>query len=193
MKRRAQSTTILGAVVAAVAVAALVWVPSASADLHEGHEGPDYGGHGHVHIIGHGSGGHEHGSPQMKTAIKQRLTLPGDVDHEAMGDPENGRVMFQSFCSACHGVSGKGDGPLAKVLVPKPADLTSHMGHRHSVGLSRHDYLFKVITGGGASVGKSPAMPKWEGQLKTEEVCDVIKYLQAFSDADEKHAHAEGH
>lgn len=195
MKRRAQSTTILGALVAAAAAVALAWAPPASADMHDEHGGPSYGGHGHVHITGHGSGGHEHGSPQMKTAIKQRLTLPGSIDHEAMGDSEQGRLMFQSFCSACHGVSGKGDGPLAKVMTPKPADLTNHMGHRHGSGnqLSRHDYLFKVITGGGASVGKSPAMPKWGGQLETQEVCDVIKYIQAFSDADEKHAHTGGH
>ncbi|MDV2494928.1 MAG: cytochrome c [bacterium] len=192
MKRRAQSTTILGALVAAAAAVTLAWAPPVSADMHEGYEGPDYGGHGHVHIFGHGSGGDEHGTPAMKETIKHSLTSPGDVDHEAMGDPEKGRAMFQQNCVACHGVSGKGDGPLAKVLTPKPADLTSHMGHRHSVGLSRHDYLFKVITGGGASVGKSPAMPKWEGQLKTEEVCDVIKYLQAFS-AREKPGHTETH
>jgi high-affinity iron transporter len=132
----------------------------------------------------------------MKAAIKQRLAHPGSIDHEAMGDPEQGRVMFQQYCSACHGVSGKGDGPLAKIMTPKPADLTNHMGHRHGSGdqLSRHDYLLKVITGGGASVGKSPAMPKWEDQLGTQEVCDVIKHIQAFSNADEKHAaHAEGH
>lgn len=191
---RAQSTTILGVLATAVAAAALVWVPSASADLHEGYEGPDYGGHGHVHIIGHGSGGDAHGSQGKQKSIKQSLTLPGDVDHEAMGDPEKGRAMFQQYCVACHGVSGKGDGPLAKVLTPKPADLTSHVGHHHGSGsqLSRHDYLFKVITGGGAAVGKSPTMPKWEGQLKTEEVCDVIKYLQAFS-ASEKPGHTETH
>jgi mono/diheme cytochrome c family protein len=189
MKRRAQSTTILGALVAVAAAVALAWVPPVSADMHTGEEGPGYGGHGHVHIIGHG-----HGGPGEKEAVKEGLMTPGGIDHEAMGDPEQGRLMFQSFCSACHGVSGKGDGPLAKVMTPKPADLTNHAGHHHAAkDTSQHDYLLKVISGGGASVGKSPAMPKWEGQLETEEICDVIKYIQAFSDADEKRAHTGGH
>lgn len=193
MSRRLRSTKTLGVLVAAAAAVALAWVPLVSADMHTGHEGgPGYGGHGHVHIIGHGSGGHEHGGHGKQETIKQSLMLPGAVDHEAMGDPEKGRVMFQRYCASCHGATGKGDGPLAKVLVPKPADLTSHMGHRHSAGLSRHDYLFKIITGGGASVGRSPVMPKWGEQLETTEVCDVIKYIQAFS-ASEKRAHREDH
>ena len=33
-------------------------------------------------------------------------------------------AMFQSYCSACHGKEGRGDGPAAKALVKAPADLT---------------------------------------------------------------------
>jgi mono/diheme cytochrome c family protein len=41
--------------------------------------------------------------------------------------PEDVRVGHQDFiqyCSACHGVEGRGDGPAASVLQPPPADLT---------------------------------------------------------------------
>lgn len=35
-----------------------------------------------------------------------------------------GRAEFLRSCASCHGVSGKGDGPVATSLVKPPADLT---------------------------------------------------------------------
>ena len=35
-----------------------------------------------------------------------------------------GQQYFRRYCSACHGVEGRGDGPAAPALRPLPADLT---------------------------------------------------------------------
>jgi Cytochrome c len=35
-----------------------------------------------------------------------------------------GADEFRNSCAVCHGEDGRGDGPLAKVLTVKPADLT---------------------------------------------------------------------
>ncbi|HET7221158.1 MAG TPA: c-type cytochrome [Vicinamibacterales bacterium] len=35
-----------------------------------------------------------------------------------------GRDSFQLYCSSCHGRTGRGDGPAAPGLTPKPTDLT---------------------------------------------------------------------
>lgn len=35
-----------------------------------------------------------------------------------------GRMEFQKYCAACHGMSGKGDGPLLEFLKETPPDLT---------------------------------------------------------------------
>jgi len=35
-----------------------------------------------------------------------------------------GQQYFMRYCSACHGVEGRGDGPAAPALRPPPADLT---------------------------------------------------------------------
>jgi mono/diheme cytochrome c family protein len=35
------------------------------------------------------------------------------------------RGMFTSYCAACHGPAGKGDGPAASALKKAPADLTT--------------------------------------------------------------------
>jgi mono/diheme cytochrome c family protein len=39
--------------------------------------------------------------------------------------PDVGRAIYNDNCTACHGVSGKGDGPNAADLTPKPADLST--------------------------------------------------------------------
>lgn len=39
--------------------------------------------------------------------------------------PTSGVEMYNSYCAACHGVSGKGDGPAAPALKTAPTDLTS--------------------------------------------------------------------
>jgi mono/diheme cytochrome c family protein len=36
----------------------------------------------------------------------------------------SGAATFKEYCTACHGVSGKGDGPAAKALTKPPADLS---------------------------------------------------------------------
>jgi len=39
--------------------------------------------------------------------------------------PSSGKDMFNSYCAACHGKDGKGDGPAAAALKEAPADLTT--------------------------------------------------------------------
>ncbi len=39
--------------------------------------------------------------------------------------PVNGRQMYTSYCAPCHGMDGRGSGPVAPALKQKPADLTA--------------------------------------------------------------------
>jgi mono/diheme cytochrome c family protein len=39
--------------------------------------------------------------------------------------PDIGKTEYQSGCAACHGVDGKGTGPVADALKTKPTDLTT--------------------------------------------------------------------
>jgi mono/diheme cytochrome c family protein len=48
------------------------------------------------------------------------LALAACVEREAPTGAED----FASFCAACHGAKGKGDGPAAEGLDVPPADLT---------------------------------------------------------------------
>ena len=42
----------------------------------------------------------------------------------SMPEPPEGRAIFAENCVQCHGVSGRGDGPFAASMSPRPADLT---------------------------------------------------------------------
>ena len=38
--------------------------------------------------------------------------------------PSSGGEMYRAYCAACHGPSGKGDGPVGTALKSAPTDLT---------------------------------------------------------------------
>jgi len=48
-------------------------------------------------------------------------------------DEPTGRKDFATFCAACHGSSGQGDGPAAAGLDRKPADLTGLSARNNGV------------------------------------------------------------
>jgi mono/diheme cytochrome c family protein len=97
------------------------------------------------------------------------------VAHAA--DAEQGKNLYGQFCATCHGQSGKGDGPAAAALNPKPRD---HTDKDYMSKLSDDDML-KVIKNGGASVGKSPLMPPWGASLKDDQIQDIIAYVRTLS------------
>jgi len=100
----------------------------------------------------------------------------------AAGDAKKGKEKYMENmrCSACHGESGKGDGPAAVALNPKPRNYTdcSVMGKRSDAE------LFKVIKQGGQ--GKdvepklSPLMVAFESQLSDKEIWDVIAFIRSI-------------
>jgi mono/diheme cytochrome c family protein len=92
-------------------------------------------------------------------------------------DAEQGKKLYGQFCVTCHGQSGKGDGPGAAALNPKPRD---HTDKEYMSKLSDDD-LLKVIKNGGASIGKSPLMPPWGASLKDDQIQDIIAYVRTLS------------
>lgn len=87
-------------------------------------------------------------------------------------------TIFTQRCSVCHGMSGKGDGPGAAALNPKPRDYTDTAWQK-SVDDA---YLAKVIVEGGAAVGKSPVMvANADLKDKPEVVNALVAKVRAFA------------
>ena len=59
--------------------------------------------------------------PEWEVSLGVMATIDGLL---AQPEENPGRNEFLRSCASCHGVSGKGDGPVAKSLSPPPSDLT---------------------------------------------------------------------
>lgn len=94
------------------------------------------------------------------------------------GDPKNGKAKYMENmrCSACHGEMGKGDGPAAVALNPKPRNYTdcNEMGKRSDAD------LFKVIKEGGPAVKLSPLMIAFGAQLNDKEIWDIVAFIRSI-------------
>ena len=92
-------------------------------------------------------------------------------------DKAEGKKYYVTFCSACHGDSGKGDGPAAVSLPLRPAN--------HSDGSVMNQlsdkFLLEIISKGGQAVGKSPFMPAWGNQLREKQVRDIVAYVRSLA------------
>jgi mono/diheme cytochrome c family protein len=65
------------------------------------------------------------------------------------------RTIFTSRCSTCHGLDGKGKGPLAAGLNPRPRDYSDRAWQ---AGASDEEIRTAIVKGG-IGVGKSALMP----------------------------------
>jgi mono/diheme cytochrome c family protein len=70
----------------------------------------------------------------------------------------SGKTMFKQYCSACHGVDGKGGGPAASMLKLPPPDLTT-LAKRHG-GKFPYEYASSILRfGPGVAAHGSSDMP----------------------------------
>jgi mono/diheme cytochrome c family protein len=88
----------------------------------------------------------------------------------------SGAAIFSQNCAVCHGNTGKGDGPGAAGLNPKPADL-----HADHVQGNSDGTLFWIITHGRTGT----AMAAWEAILSEEQRWDTVNFLRALPEQKE--------
>ena len=82
-----------------------------------------------------------------------------------------GKASFAANCIACHGVAGKGDGPLAQTFNPPAADFTAAHAFLHLDA-----EFFNWIKGGKPGT----AMPAFGSKLTDTQIWDVINYIRAI-------------
>jgi mono/diheme cytochrome c family protein len=88
--------------------------------------------------------------------------------------PENvtaGRTLFQQNCVICHGARGRGDGPAAFTMNPKPVDLQLHVP-QHPDGFIEY-WIAEGIPG--------TQMPAWKDQLNEEQRWQLVRYLRELA------------
>src|SRR5262245_20434311 len=92
-------------------------------------------------------------------------------------DMERARIVFNEKCANCHGEAGRGDGPGAATLNPKPRNYTDKAWQKTATD----NQLRSTILYGGAGVGKSPIMPASpELSDKPEVVQGLVRIVRDF-------------
>lgn len=117
--------------------------------------------------------------------------LPGSALAE--GDAAAGKALFDANCSSCHGVSGKGDGPIGAALVPAPRDFTlaAFAFDANQNGVAGEDVdLTQVIQNGAMKYGGSPLMAPWPS-LTDDQVTDLIAHIRSLEAEEEDAAEIE--
>lgn len=97
--------------------------------------------------------------------------FPGDAASTARG-----REIYSAQCAICHGVSGRGDGPLSRTMVPRPADFRVHLAEGHT-----ETQLYEWVTSGVPDTG----MQGFADTLAPGERWDVINYILTFVPSDQ--------
>lgn len=91
--------------------------------------------------------------------------FPADKDNVAAG-----KDIYTHNCVACHGKSGKGNGPAASALKTKPHDLSSPDIWRYSDG----NLYYKITE------GRLP-MPSYRKTLSEKQRWQSVDYIRTFA------------
>jgi len=108
----------------------------------------------------------------------------------------NGAALFRTYCTSCHGLSAKGDGPLADHLRFRPPDLTllAKRNNRKWDG----DKVARMIDGRDPVKGHGgPDMPVWGDAFKSSregydeesvkaKVRALVEYLESLQEPGDK-------
>jgi hypothetical protein len=104
----------------------------------------------------------------------------------------SGREMFHLYCADCHGLDGKGNGPVAAVLRIMPSDLITLV--LRNQGSFPYDRVFKIISGDATTTSRwqqGNEMPVWgpvsrqmdrhrvETKLRIKTLTNYVASLQA--------------
>jgi mono/diheme cytochrome c family protein len=115
-----------------------------------------------------------------RTAAAGTLPVDGELRREAnasdLVDPiapsastAPGRTLYGVYCAPCHGMSGMGEGPVAKYYVPV-GDLTSQEVQQHDDG-----WFYAVIVNG------TKTMPSYGYELQRLERWQIVRFTRSLA------------
>lgn len=107
----------------------------------------------------------------------EHTPMPGVPEAATLKNPERvtefsllaGKELFGIYCAPCHGISGKGDGPVAKKFVPAPVDISGT-----GFGAAPEGMLFAIVTHG------MGGMPPFRSDLTSRERWLVVAWLRTL-------------
>jgi mono/diheme cytochrome c family protein len=100
----------------------------------------------------------------------------GEGTPAATGAPR-GHALYDAHCAVCHGATGKGDGPGARVVRQPMRDFSDPAAMQPLTDR----FLFEIIKKGSSQFGRSNAMPAWGMKLSDPEIHDVVAHIRSLA------------
>lgn len=114
-------------------------------------------------------------TPNAANTTSPGALYPDDVDTFPFAitkeDLKRGEERFNIYCSTCHGMTGYGDGMVARRGFNKPAPANYHQDRLRQAPVG---HIFDVITNGWG------AMPSYATQVAVEDRWRIIAYVRAL-------------
>ncbi len=127
-------------------------------------------------------GAHKHAWAVPPTTFARSLwgqLSAGRAHAQQVGDAAQGKVIYEKKCALCHGTEGKGDGPGAVHLDPKPRDFTKGKYKIRATASGKPPTdadLFRIITEGMPGT----SMPAWK-TLPEKDRWNLVAYLKTLA------------
>ena len=84
-----------------------------------------------------------------------------------------GAYEFATSCATCHGVEGKGDGPMASMLKVAPTNLTTLSANNG--GVFPYESTFAMIQGSVTADAHGRDMPVWGERYRLENPEPIVR------------------
>lgn len=98
--------------------------------------------------------------------------VPLAADPPAPGVRERGKVLYEKHCAYCHGLDGRADTPVGRLLKPRPRNFADPV----EMARVTRDRIYRAIRDG----RQGTAMPAWEGVLGETQMGDMTDYIQSL-------------
>jgi len=115
---------------------------------------------------------------QPDARVYADLAWPPGADLPATASP--GARIYARHCAVCHGPDGRGNGPAAPSLVPRPRDFTLGQFKYKSTPIGQapsDDDLIRIVAEG----LPASSMPYWRDLLDEGQIRAVVGYIKTFS------------
>lgn len=114
----------------------------------------------------------EHRVAVLVDGLARRLGIALDDVPAEPPSLARGREVYQAHCASCHGATGRGDGPAASALTPRPSDLANGAALAASSPLD----FYRRITVGTAGTAMTP----YEHLLSSDDRWAVALYASTL-------------
>ena len=105
-------------------------------------------------------------------------------------DPQDpGAQLYKTYCASCHGLTGRGDGPVAESFRKPVPDLTGYT--ERNDGVFPSERVRQIVDGRGIAAHGTREMPVWGDAFRSERgglsaeavkarIDAIVRYLEAI-------------